>query len=156
MIKRLFNRYSLAEELYLPMNQSAKSLQLSLIFLALASCAGAPDVSISRQMLWQEFGDKPLDNLLVAWGPPSAETHLTTGARMVTYVRTVVYNNGWYDESSYGCKASFLAPTPDFTIKNVSLDGNDEECAELAQGHIGTSIYPAPHVGAFFGALPPY
>lgn len=116
-----------------------RSSLFSIIILGitLTACATAPPVENSRQMLWQKFGNQPLDNLLLAWGPPTAETKLTNGARMVTYSYTYISDFGYYDQYMYRCKASFLAPPPAYKIDNVSLDGDPNECSELAQGRTG-------------------
>jgi len=107
-------------------------------------------------MLWDKFGHHSLDDLLLAWGPPTAETTLTTGARMVTYTRAVIQNGGGVDTSDYNCKASFLAPAPSYKIENVSLDGNAGACSELASGHTGTTIYSAPPQPIFFAPVRAY
>lgn len=126
-------------------------MKKSLVLLAgaamlsvLASCMTAPPVDASRQMLWERFGNQSIDNVLLAWGPPMAEARLTNGTRMITYTRTVIYEGG-VRQNAYGCKASFLAPPPDYKVDNVSMDGNSYDCQELAFGRMGITVYPAPY-----------
>ena len=125
---------------------------IAMVF-GLAACVAAPPVDVTRQMLSDRFGHQSIDTVLLAWGPPTSETHLTNGARMAVYTRTVVYDYGSWDQSAYGCKASFLAPPPDFKIESVSLDGDDYDCQELSLGHTGSAVYVRPRTYFSFSTL---
>jgi hypothetical protein len=119
--------------------------------LALAACVSTPPIESSRQMLMEKFGNQSIDNLLLAWGPPIAETHLTNGTRVVSYTYTDIYDIDAWNQSNYSCKAIFLAPPKAFKISSVSLEGEDYECHELALGHTGISSVVSPRASLFGG-----
>ena len=112
---------------------------LPLLALALLSgCVTAPTVDTSRQALWTKYGNHPLDDVLLAWGPPTAETKLATNARLATYEHVVFYRDSSF---SYQCRATFLAPPPSFKVTNIALDGDPTECYELSLGNTRTDGY---------------
>jgi hypothetical protein len=130
---------------------SMKKFLFAALVFALAGCASAPPTTVSRQDLWNKYGNQPIDSILLAWGPPQSETHLTDGSRLVSYSRSTVTDFGYYDQNTYSCKANFLAPPPSYKITNVGLDGADFECAELAEGRTGIATVPAPRPTFYFG-----
>jgi hypothetical protein len=119
--------------------------------LILSACANAPPTESSRQMLQEKFGNQSIDRLLTAWGPPMGETHLTDGTRLVMYTYTDIYDLDAWNQSTYTCKASFLAPPPSFKITKVKLEGDDYECHELSLGHTGASSVISPRASLFSG-----
>ncbi|MGE3622632.1 MAG: hypothetical protein AB7H77_01985 [Bdellovibrionales bacterium] len=132
------------------MHRRPPILPLIVLILGLAGCATAPPVAETRQMLWDKWGNQPLDSLLLAWGPPMTETRLTDGKRLVSWSYTHIYNPNYYDETIYGCKTSFLAAPPKYLIENVSLDGSDYSCEQLANGRSGVSFASAPYPPVMF------
>ena len=102
--------------------------------LCQSACAPVPDTHASQEALWQQFGNQPVDTLLLAWGAPMAETHLTDGSRLISYQHTTTYEGSG---AQSGCKVSFLAKPPQFVINNVALEGDANECYLLSQGRIG-------------------
>jgi hypothetical protein len=107
----------------------------------LAGCTPPPPIMDSREVLWQQFGNKPLDELLVAWGPPTKETTLTDGSRMVVYRRSVTYDAGSYSENFSGCEVTFLAKPRAFNIHDIAMEGDARLCQGLAQGQVGDERY---------------
>ena len=115
----------------------------------LASCTPIPAVSDSREVLWGQFGNQPVDGLLLAWGPPLAETHLTDGSRLLSYQHSTTYEAQSPYERQAACKASFLAKAPQYRIADVALEGDMNECRLLSQGHTGDNrivAVPTPNV----------
>ena len=107
---------------------------LMLCGFCLVSCTPPPPVNDSRDILWRQFAHQPVDNLLMAWGPPAAETRLTNGSRMMTYRHATIYDFS----PSTGCEVSFLAPAPHYRIENIAMTGDPYECHLLAQGSAAT------------------
>lgn len=116
---------------------------LFLILSALVACTPAPPVSDSREVLWQQFGNHPLDELLMAWGVPSKETHLSDGSRLVTFRRSTVYDSRSPYERSVACEVSFMAKGSAQKISDISMQGAPNECRLLALGRVGDVIVPS-------------
>ncbi len=126
-------------------------LVCALCLLAISGCTPPPPVNQSRDILWNKYGSKPVDTLLLGWGPPTAETKLTDGSRLLTYRHSTAYDDG----ATLECKLSFLAHPPHFIIDNIAMEGDPRECDLLAHGVTGTTIrslymgapeaYPAPY-----------
>jgi hypothetical protein len=117
------------------------------LVFGLATCATQP-VDQSRQALWQRFANHPIDEVVLAWGAPQSETRLTDGTRVLTYRRTrTLWRDFGYGNLNYGdtveCDASFLAPPPDFKVKNISMDGDAFQCADMARGASGVASPPS-------------
>lgn len=118
------------------------------LFLPVAACAfmsactQAPPVHDSREILWQRFGNRKLDELLMAWGAPTRESHLTDGSRLLTYRHATVYVGRAAMENASSCEVSFLAALPSFRITDVAMQGTNNECHILAQGRIGETRVP--------------
>jgi hypothetical protein len=109
----------------------------------------APAVNDSRAVLWQQFGNQPIDKLLLAWGTPAGETKLTNGTRMVKYQHSTNYDVS----PSTGCEVSFLAPPPRHIINDIAMVGDPFECHLLAQGMRGTrhiNDAPPPPMPGFY------
>jgi hypothetical protein len=109
--------------------------------LAVFGCASAPTVEASREVLWQQFGDKPVDALIMAWGAPTSETALTDGARVLEYSRATIYDD-FSSQRSVSCKVTFMAKPPAFLVRDVALQGVPSECSQLAKGHTGETHVP--------------
>lgn len=111
-------------------------LPFALVVLAGASgCTQAPPVGDSRELLWAQYGNRPVDELLLAWGVPAKETRLTDGSRMVTYRHSTMYVGR--GSSGSQCEVSFMAKAPKFLIGDIAMDGSANECRMLAQGKTG-------------------
>lgn len=125
----------------------------SLIALSLcvSGCGQSVTVTDSRERLWQQFGDQPVDKLLLDWGTPDAETLLTNGSRLLKYSFSTVYGAQTMGEYSRSCEASFLAESPKFIIMNVALEGSSTECSRLAQGERGVRRLPGVQPVGRFG-----
>ena len=115
-----------------------------LAVFALAACTPAPPVDQSREMLWNQFGNQPVDALLMSWGAPMSETHLTDGSRMVVYQHSTTYDAQSSYERQSGCKVSFLAQAPHYRISNIAMEGDAGECRMLSQGSTGNVRLSAP------------
>ena len=87
---------------------------ISACAVLLAGCAAPPPVNDSRDVLWARYAHHPLDELLLAWGAPQAETKLTNGSRMVTYRHSTVYDAASPYEGASGCDVTMLAPPAAF------------------------------------------
>lgn len=121
--------------------------------LMLAACTPPPPVGQSRAVLWQRFGHHSIDEVLLAWGAPVAETKLTNGSRLVTYRHGTTYDAASPYEFSNGCQASFLAPPPRYTIDNVAMTGNPLECYLLTTqgpGYASHAYVPPPPPPGFY------
>lgn len=127
---------------------------LSLLLLVSACGPAAPEVTVSREALWQQYGGQSVDQVILNWGAPAAETKLTNGSRMLSYRHTTVYDAGSPYESAAGCEVTFLAAPPSFRISDIAMKGSDAECRTLAQGRTGMArytytppagIYPYPY-----------
>ena len=120
---------------------------LSFVFIALSgltACTQAPPVTDSREVLWAQFGNQPLDEVLRAWGVPTKETHLSDGARLVTYRRSTSYESRFSSQQGAACEVSFMAKAPQFVIGDIAMQGAPNECRMLAKGRIGDVVVPAP------------
>lgn len=116
-----------------------------LALLALvAGCSAVPTTEESREVLWGEYGGKPLDALLVAWGAPEAETTLTDGSRMVKYRRSTTYDSGSSMARRTSCEVTFMAKSPKFFIENIAMEGAPGDCSRLAAGKRGDVALPGP------------
>jgi len=121
------------------------------------ACAEVPPVAQSREALWSRFGNQPVDNLLMTWGAPSSETHLTDGSRLLTYEYNTIYDAASPYERRSGCKVSFLAHPPKFLIGNIALEGSANECHQLALGRTGDNAIPyVPMPNEYTPPLYPY
>ena len=120
-------------------------LRLTLLCLLPAACAPVQAVETSRELLWERFGGHPVDELLLEWGAPAAETHLTDGSRLLKYHRILTYDAGSPYARTSGCEVSFLAGPPKFTIGNIAMEGSPSQCAQLAQGKTGEVAMPASY-----------
>ena len=124
------------------------SLGILLVF-GLGGCVPVPEVPASREVLWGQFGGKPVDALLMTWGSPMGETHLTDGSRLIEYQHSTIYDAQSVSERRSGCKVSFLAKSPKFVISDVAMQGEPYECELLSQGKLGEArimAAPAPYV----------
>lgn len=126
-----------------------KQLKAGLLLLA-SACTPPPAVEQSRDVLWAQYGHKPVDAVLVALGTPERESHLTDGSRMLTYRFGSSYDSGTPYERETQCEATFIAKAPHFSIDNVAMLGDAYECSLLAQGHTGFVQHPT------FDTPPPY
>jgi hypothetical protein len=115
---------------------------LALSVALLSGCTPPPPVEQSRAQVWQRFAHHSIDDVMLAWGPPSAESKLTNGSRMLTYRRGVTYDAGSSYASTNGCEATFLAPPPHFKVENVAMTGNGFQCADLARAGPGFTAHP--------------
>jgi len=123
--------------------------------LMLMACTPPPPVEQSRGVLWQRYAHHSIDDVLLAWGAPAAETKLTKGSRLVAYRHATTYDAESSYEHSSGCEVSFLAPPPHYTIENIAMTGNAYECARLAAngpGYTRNAYIPPPPPPGFFGA----
>lgn len=125
------------------------------IAVMLAGCSAPPPIDHSREVLWQQFGQQPVDKLLMAWGTPARETRLTDDSRMVVYRHATIYESGSPYERQTGCEVTFMAQSPGFRIANIAMEGEAYECAILAQGRTGDTrhVYmpePVPYYGHQF------
>jgi|GEM_PF-3351153 len=111
--------------------------------LWLASCTPPQPVTQSREIVWQQFGNQPVDNVLMAWGTPERETRLTNGSRMVTYQHSTIFDAGSPYERKTGCEVTFIAQPPKYRIVDVAMDGEAYECNLLAQGRTGSARHVA-------------
>ena len=109
---------------------------LGLALFTLSGCTPPPPVNTSRDLLWNKYGNKPVDDLILGWGAPTAETKLTDGSRLLTYRHTTAYDDG----ATLECEVSFLAHVPNYIIDNIAMKGDPRECQLLAQGVTGTTI----------------
>jgi hypothetical protein len=138
------------------------ALSAAVTLVSLASCAGqVQEVSQSRERLWQQFGQQPVDALLMAWGTPERETRLTDGSRMLAYQHTTVIDADMPGEYRRGCEVTFMAQAPQFRIANVAMEGNPYECQLLAQGKTGYAQHmntapPAPYYRSRYHRNYPY
>lgn len=107
-----------------------------------AGCTPAPAVQDSREVLWRQYGHQPVDKLLLAWGAPTQETHMTDGSRLVMYQRSTLYESQSGYEHSSMCQVSFIAKAPEFLVSDVAMEGSPIECQALAQGRVGTVRVP--------------
>ena len=130
---------------------------IALLAVLLAGCTPPPPVVDSREILWQRFGHHPLDELIMAWGTPAGETHLSNGSRMVTYRHATIYDAASPYERGVSCDVSFLAASPKFRIEDISMEGDAYECNLLAQGRLGIARnvyvpppYPYPYGDPYF------
>jgi hypothetical protein len=116
--------------------------------LLVIGCVPVAPVNQSQEILWNKFANQPLDNVLLAWGAPAAETHLTEGSRLVTYRHSTTYEALSPYEHTLGCEVSFLAKPPGYLIGNIAMQGDAYECSLLAQGQTGyrrdTYVPPPP------------
>lgn len=108
------------------------------------ACTPVQDVETSRESLWQRYGGKPLDALLLDWGAPDAETRLSDGARLVKYRRSLTYDAGTTAARSASCEVSFLAGPTEYRISNIAMQGSPSQCYQLSQGKRGDVAVPAP------------
>jgi len=123
-------------------------ISMILCMQCMAACTPPPPVNNSREILWQQFGHKSIDTLLMGWGAPAGETRLTNGSRMVSYHHSTTYDSG----GSAGCEVTFLAPPPAYHIEDISMTGSASECARLAQGQRGDrhiNDLPPPQPGLY-------
>ena len=137
------------------MNNNPLKHIVLLAFLWIFSCAPIPGVTQSREVLWNQFGNQPVDSLLLSWGTPLGETHLTDGSRMISYQHSTTYEAQSPYERAVGCKVSFLAKAPQFRIADIAMEGDAHECQLVAQGHLGDNrimsvqtpniYYPPPY-----------
>lgn len=118
-----------------------------------AACAPVPSTEESQEALWRQFGNQPLDAVLLAWGAPAAETTLTKGGRLVTYRRSTVFDSHTAAEQNVACEVTFLAEPPKFHVVNVAMRGAASECRQLAQGRTGNRRV-APAVQPWPNAYP--
>lgn len=126
--------------------------------IAVSGCTPPPPVDASREALWSQFGGKPLDSLLLAWGAPERESHLTDGSRLVTYHHATIYDSRY--NGGNRCEVSFLAKAPAFKISDVAMNGAASDCDMLAKGRVGDVVVPMaadPIYPAYMGPYPyPY
>ncbi len=120
--------------------------------LALSACTPPPPVNQSRDVLWEKYAHHSVDEILLSWGAPAAETKLTNGSRLVTYRHATTYDAASPYERSNGCEVSFLAPPPHFKVENISMTGDGFECAQLAKSGPGyaRNVYVAPPPPMFY------
>jgi len=130
--------------------RSSRLLLLGLI--AFSACTPPPPVNASRDVLWEKFGHHSVDDILLGWGSPAAESKLTNGSRLLTYRRAVTYDAASPYERTSGCEVSFLAPPPHFTVNNISMTGDAYECAQLAKAGPGyaRNVYVPPPPPIFY------
>lgn len=121
-----------------------------------AGCVPVPAVEQSRDVLWSQYGNQPVDGLLLAWGTPVAETHLTNSGRMLSYEYNVVYDAQSTYEHTLGCKVTFLATPPKFLITNIAMEGSASECQQMAAGRRGTYRIPAAPAASAPAYMYPY
>ena len=123
---------------------------------SLAACGPPPPpVEASREVLWQQYGHQSIDKLLLSWGAPIQETHLTDGSRMVTYKHMTIFEADSPYERRSGCEVNFLAPPPKFLIENISMEGDMRECQLLSQGRRGYTRYVyVPQPSPYYSRLP--
>lgn len=132
-------------------------LVLGVLGFGLAGCTPAPAVDVSREQLWSEFGGQPIDKVLLAWGAPAKETHLTDGSRLITYQHSTIYDAQTSYQQSNGCEVSFVAKPSQFVINDIAMQGAPNECHLLAMGRVGNVIVPTAVEPAFAGPYPyPY
>ncbi|MBY0406730.1 MAG: hypothetical protein K2Q01_03500 [Rickettsiales bacterium] len=91
----------------------------------------------SREALWRQFGDKPVDNLILSWGAPSSETALTDGSRLLAYQHSTTYDSRSSSEQTSACEVTFMAKAPQFIIRDIAMRGAPNECQQLARGRVG-------------------
>ncbi len=115
---------------------------LLICIAGLFSCTPPPPVNESREVLWKEYAHQSIDKVILAWGPPAAETKLTNGSRMLTYNHATTYDALSPYERTSGCEVSFLAPPPHYHIENISMKGEAFECHQLALGRTGVMARP--------------
>jgi hypothetical protein len=120
--------------------------------LTLGACTPPPPIPQSRDEIWQKFAHHSVDEILLSWGSPAAESKLTNGSRLLTYRRTVTFDAASPYERTSGCEASFLASPPHFRIENVSMNGDAFECAQFAAHGPGyaRNMYVAPPPPMFY------
>ncbi len=126
----------------------------------LAACTPAPPVTDSREVLWRQFGGHPVDDVIMGWGAPTKESHLTDGSRLLTYRRSTIYDSQTPYEQESVCEVSFMAKAPKFMVADIAMQGSPNDCRLLAQGRIGDVRVPAAEPAypyGSFGATPyPY
>jgi hypothetical protein len=113
-----------------------------LVLWAVSCCAQVPPIPQSREALWQQFGQKPVDAVLMSWGAPAKETHLTDGSRLLTYRRSTIYDAQSPYEQVSACEVSFLAHPPAFNVDDIAMQGAANECHMLSEGRIGEVRVP--------------
>ena len=115
-----------------------------LLFVPLVACTQLPPVEQSRDAMWKQYGNQPVDKLLMGLGTPERETKLTDGSRMVMYQFNSVYDaDSPYASRQSVCQATFIAKPPSFVIDNIAMKGDAYECDMLAQGHTGSVRHPS-------------
>jgi len=115
------------------------TLILLAAMLMLDACAPPPPVTQSRDALWDKYAHRSVDDILLAWSTPQAESKLTNGSRLLTYRHSTIYDAG----NSYNCEVTFLAPPPRFTIENIAMSGDARDCQQLAD-HGPDTVRPPP------------
>ena len=121
----------------------------------LAACAHVPPLSDSREHVWQQFNNRRVDELLLAWGPPASDTQRPDGTRVLSYSYSNSYDYGTPKQRTYTCKATFYVVQPDMRIIDLSLAGPDYECAVLGHGYTGQKGTPVGHPNTFLRENPP-
>jgi hypothetical protein len=116
---------------------------LLIALAALSGCTPPPPVTDSREVLWRQWGGQPVDQLLLTWGTPNAETRLTDGSRLLKYRRSTTYDAQSYHEYMTSCEVSFLAKPPEFRINDIAMEGTSGECNLLAKGLVADVVRPA-------------
>jgi hypothetical protein len=123
------------------MKMQRQALALMLL-MVLAACTTTATTLQSRDQLWAQYAHQPIDNLLMALGTPTRESHLSDGSRLVTYQFNSVFDSGSPYERQTGCEATFLAKAPKFRLEDIAMQGQPFECSMLAKGHTGTARHP--------------
>jgi len=84
-----------------------------------------------------------------------AEQRRADGARIMSYTYSNMYGVGQKDQRSYSCTVTLIAPPPDYKISDVSMQGQDYECAVIAGGLTGQSGFGVAHPSDFLREHPP-